>query len=190
VQKTTEKELDCKAKIAIESGDYSGAITLLHPLAEANSEFALLSLGWIYETGSGTASDKVAAKLFYKRAASIGSDLGCFELGRLLVNDGNDVEARSAFVKGAGLGHAPSMSRLGRMMVQGRGGGLDKDTGAAWLEKAAAQGHILAQRHLIEIKYQATSSVIKKILLKLQIGGLIKKYVQEMWKNPKTDKIR
>jgi hypothetical protein len=36
---------------AMESGAYEDALRLLAPLARRNSEYALLSLGWIYEMG-------------------------------------------------------------------------------------------------------------------------------------------
>ena len=36
---------------AVEAGAYEEAVRLLRPLVERNSEYALLTLGWIYETG-------------------------------------------------------------------------------------------------------------------------------------------
>jgi TPR repeat protein len=186
----TEEAQEHKARVALESGAYQEAVSLLYPLAEANSEFALLGLGWIYETGNGVSPNDSIAKSFYERAVSAGSIVGCFELGRILLKQGDKEGARFAFAKGSELGDLPSMSRLGKMMVEGRGGSTDADTGIAWLEKAAVGGHILAQRHLIDIQLRKTKSVFRKLLLRFRIAALVRKGAQEILKNPESDKIR
>jgi TPR repeat protein len=175
---------------AIENQAYEEAIRLLRPLAESNSEYALLSLGWLYETGAVGDPDREAARLHYKRAADNGSAPACFELGRLLSRQGEEVQARLAFETGAERGDVPSMSRLGRMMVEGRGGPTDSRAGSAWLEKAAAEGHILAQRTLLGIEERNAQSVFEKLSVKMKIASLAKKGAGEMLKDPSSDKVR
>src|SRR4051794_19073312 len=86
---------------AIEAGAYEEAVRLLRPMAERNSEWALLTLGWIYETGATGTADKEAARIFYEDAASQGGATACLYLGRLLWRDAQDIEARAAFERGA-----------------------------------------------------------------------------------------
>ncbi len=196
-------DADCKAALArladsaaeqlaaqaIEAGDYEEAVRWLRPLAESNSEYALLSLGWLYENGA-LGTDKEAARRYYKRAADNGSAPACFELGRLLSGQGDETQARSAYEKGAERGDVPSMSRLGRMMVEGRGGPTDSGAGIDWLEKAAAEGHIHAQRTLLGIEELEAKSLLEKLSVKMKIVSLAKKGAIEMVKVPDSDKVR
>ncbi len=186
----TTKDNEQLAAQAIETGDYEEAARLLRPLAERNSEYALLSLGWIYETGATGASDKDAARLYYERAAAEGSASGYFELGRLLLGQGEESQARAAFEAGAERGDIPSMSKLGRMMVEGRGGPTVIDAGSSWLEIAAAQGHIFAQRTLLGIDERNAKSVFKKLSVKRKIASLAIEGAIEMLKDPHSDKMR
>src|SRR5438132_1122261 len=118
----TEQDDMRLADQAMEAGDYEQAVRLLSPLAERNSEYALLTLGWIYETGAiGTPTQDVA-RSFYERAASLGSAAACFSLGRIFYRDGEYAQAREVYRAGAERGDIACMSELGRMMVEGRGG--------------------------------------------------------------------
>ena len=70
---------------AIETGAYDEAVRLLRPLAERNSAYALLTLGWIYEAGVTGTPDDDAARSLYEDAVSHGSPDACLYLGRLLL---------------------------------------------------------------------------------------------------------
>jgi TPR repeat protein len=175
---------------AIEDESYEEAVRLLRPLAERNSEYALRTLGWVYETGAIAAPDKDAARAFYTRAAGQGSAAACFDLGRLLLKEGEESRARSSFEAGAQRDHIPSMAELGRMMVEGSGGPVDVARGHAWLEKAAAQGHIFAQRTLLAIQEKNAQSLSEKFSIKKRIAALTAKGGREMLKDPHSDKLR
>ncbi len=185
-----EKNIEQLAAQAIETGNYEEAVTFLRPFEERNSEYALLSLGWIYETGAIGSPDKNSARLYYERAVAQGSASASFELGRLLLVLGEESRARTAFSTGAEQGYIPCMSKLGRMMVEGRGGPIDNDTGSAWLEKAAMQGHILAQRTLLGIAERNAKSMLEKFAFKIKVAFLAKKGAREMLKDPQSDKVR
>lgn len=178
------------ARKALEEQDYEEAVSLLRSLAESNSKFALLSLGFIYETGVTGAPDKVAARSYYERAASQGSATAYFELGRLLKRQGEEVPARAAFEAGAERGHLPSMSRLGRMMVEGCGGPTDVKAGIEWLERAAAEGHLFAQRTLLGIEERNAKSVREKLSVKWKIALLALRGAKDMSKDPSSDQLR
>ncbi len=100
---------------AMEAGNYVAALPLLKALAERNSEFALLSLGWIYETGALGAPDKPIARSFYEHAAQIGSSEAYARLGLLLKDQGETEQAERAFKQGTELGDdefEPMLERL------------------------------------------------------------------------------
>jgi TPR repeat protein len=175
---------------AMEAGAYEDAVRLLRPLAILNSEYALLSLGWIYETGATAAPDKDAALSFYTRAVSQGSAAGCFSLGRLLLGRGEEAKARSAFRAGAERGDLPSMSELGTLLLEGRGGPSNAEEGWGWVERAAAEGHIFAQRTLLAIEEDNASSITDKLSVKLKILRLALKGAREMVSDRYSDKVR
>jgi TPR repeat protein len=185
-----DNDVERLAAQAINTGAYEEALRLLRPLAEGDSQNALLSLGWIYETGAAGASDKNAAHLCYERAASKGSASACFELGRFLLSQGEESQARSAFEAGAERGDISSMSKLGRMMVEGRGGHIDIDAGSEWLKKAAAQGHIFAQRTLLNMEERNAKSVLERLSIKIKIALLAIKGAKEISKDPDSDRVR
>ena len=97
---------------AVEAGAYEEAVRLLQPLAERSSEYALLTLGWIYETGATGTSDKDAAQAYYEHAAAGGSASAYLYLGRLFLGKGEEVQARTAFEAGAQLGDGECKSEL------------------------------------------------------------------------------
>lgn len=178
------------ARKAFEERAYEEAVRLLRPLAERNSENALLALGWIYETGATVAPDWEAARSCYERAAVRGSAAAYFELGRLLKRQGEEAQARAAFEAGAERGNIPSMSRLGTMMLEGRGGPTDVDAGTALLEKAAGSGHIFAQRKLLAVEGRKAKSILEKLSVMMKIAALAIKGAREVSKNPWSDKGR
>jgi TPR repeat protein len=184
------KEDEYLAGQAMKSGAYEDAARLLKPLANLNSEYALLSLGWIYETGATDAPDKDAAHSFYARAVSQGSAAGCFDLGRVLLSRGEEAKARAAFRLGAERGDLPSMAEFGSMLLRGHGGSSNAEAGWCWVERAAAQGHIFAQRTLLAIEDDNASSISGKLLVKLKILRLALKGARDMARDPYSDKLR
>lgn len=178
------------AQRALEEGDFEEAARLLRPLAERNSKWALLTLGVICERGSVGGPDWHAAREYYQRSASAGSVAAYFELGRLLRRQGENLEARVAFQAGAEKGNLPSMSRLGRMMIEGRGGPIELDAGKAWLKKAAEGGQIWAQANLLHIEYENARSLFEKVLVKIKLAKLALRGAREIAKEPLSDKAR
>jgi len=185
-----DNDQEKSAAEAMKAARYDEAVQLLCPLAERGSEYALLCLGWIYETGAAGTSDEEAARALFERAAAGGSGPACFDLGRLLLRRGEEVQARSAFETGAERGDMASMAQLGKLMVEGRGGPSDVTSGTAWLEKAAEQGHIFAQRTLLDLEARNASSVADKLAIKMKIAALVKRGATEMLRDPHSDRLR
>jgi len=155
---------------ALENGAYEEAVSLLRPLAEHDSNSALL-LGYIHETGVIGAPNRRVACSYYERAATLGSGQGYFELGRLLSQDGEEAKARLAYEGGAHLGHLQSMARLGTIMIDGSGGPIDVEGGMTWLETAAGNGDVLAGRKLLAIEARNAKTISDKMVIALRIIG-------------------
>jgi uncharacterized protein len=185
-----DKDIEQLAAKAIEERNYAEAACLLQPLVEHNSEYALLSLGWIYETGATGPVDKKTARFYYELAANQGSADAYYELGRLHSSNSEESLARIAFEAGAERSNIPCMSRLGEMMVKGRGGSIDIAMGTEWLVNAAKQGHIFAQRSLLDIEENNAKSLFEKLSVKRKIVSLMKRGATKMWKDPDSDKLR
>jgi TPR repeat protein len=159
------------AQRALEVGNYEEALRLLRPLAERDSLFALRCLAYIYETGVAGAPDMKAARSYYERAASRGRSEDYYELGRFLRIEGEETLARAAYQAGADRGHVPSMAKLGRMMLKGRGGPVDVQTGSNWLEKAVKE-HTCAERARLAVEEQKAQSRLAKAFVKAKIAKL------------------
>lgn len=159
------------ARRALEVESYEEALRLLRPLAERNSLFALRCLAYIYETGVTGTPDMKAARSYYERAASHGRSEDYYELGRFLRVAGDETLARAAYKAGADQGHVPSMAKLGRMMVKGRGGPVDVQGGSDWLEKAVKE-HTGAERAKLAVEEQKAQSRFAKALVKAKIARL------------------
>lgn len=168
-------EIEILASKSIEGEDFLEAKRLLEPLAANNSQYALMTLGWLYEIEKTTFRDMKLAESFYERATKI----GCLEafncLGRVLRAEGEFVKARDAFRTGAQSGNLGSMSWLGTMMLWGQGGPVDVDNGMLWLTAAAGEGHLVAKGQLLILERQKSKSIfrhiiyhIKRILLALR----------------------
>ena len=111
----TAQEDEDRAARAIEAGAYDEAIRLLKPLAERNSEYALLALGWIYDTGAAGVPDKDAARIYYEHVAAQGGASGHLYLGWLLLEKGEHDKAREAFEAGARLDDEECRTELMRL---------------------------------------------------------------------------
>jgi TPR repeat protein len=159
------------AQRAMEEENYEKAVRLLRPLAERDSRFALRCLAYICETGVAGAPDMQAARSYYERAASHGSPEDYYELGRILRAEGEEALARAAYQAGADHGHVPSMAKLGRMMVKGRGGPADVRGGSDWLEKAMKE-HTFAERAGLAAEEQKARSWFARALVKAKIARL------------------
>jgi len=162
------KEVEFAAFESIETKEYKKALDLLECQKEVDSEFTLTALGWLYQTGSGGVEDKEQARLFYRQAAEIGSIDAHFRIGMLYLEERDDEAARAAFREGANLTHFPAMTKLGEMLIDGRGGPADIEQGMKILNLAAEQRHVMARLKLIRIAYSNEKNIIRKLFLRLR----------------------
>ena len=66
---------------AYQKGDYGAAFGEYRALAEAGDVRAQANLGWMYQTGQGTALDPAQAVAWYARAAEHGHEIAQYNLG-------------------------------------------------------------------------------------------------------------
>ncbi|MHB8254439.1 MAG: tetratricopeptide repeat protein [Acidiferrobacter sp.] len=80
-EKETQKSVK-RAQEALESG-VPGTVALLEELAGAGSSFAMVVLGWAYETGTGVVTDTVRAEAWYQHAWDADDAEGALHLGQI-----------------------------------------------------------------------------------------------------------
>lgn len=183
------QDTETLAAQAIEAQNFNEAIRLLKPLADDGSECALLSLGWIYDQALNETSTKNLAREYYVRAALSGSSEAYYYLGWFYLERKDTISALNSFKSGAEQQHLGCMSMLGKMLVDSDKDGLEFGDGLAWLQKAAAQGHIMAKRNILAIREREATSLWRKILLKIEILRLAKSGYREYRNNANSAKV-
>lgn len=169
---------------AMDAGNFEEAVRILELLAEQNSHYALLSLGWIFDSGKSGKRNAELAAIYYGRAAALGDGAGFFELGRLFYDEGKLVEARHAFEEGRGIGNIQCSSWYGLMMAKGEGGEKNIQEAMAILRLASNEGQLVARRALYEIELNSTKSILRKSVIYCKICWAALSAVIEALKDP------
>lgn len=105
--------------------------------------------------------DYFTAQTLYRELAKKGNIRAQYRLGFLLSAD-NPAEARIFYRLAAEQEHSESQFRLGIMLLEGRGGPVDKTEATKWLERAAAQGNLEAKYRLGQIARPVTPTVTNR----------------------------
>lgn len=163
---------------------YREAFVILLPYMSHDSEFILLNLGWLYQTGKGGVTDRDLAASCYRRAIKIGSPHVHYKLGCLELEMGNDVAARDAFAIDALTEYLPAMSSFGQMLIEGKGGPSDVAQGMKILVKAAEQGHVYSRIKLLKREITLTDNIVKKAILRLRYWRIIQEAMKGVLENP------
>ncbi|WP_158013840.1 tetratricopeptide repeat protein [Sphingomonas sanxanigenens] len=181
-------DLEKTAYKLIKNGDYEAAVKVLITLSELDSSYALLSLGWIYDSGKIGISDSRRAAKYYEKAAMLGSGSGFFELGRLRYDEGNLVESRRIFSDGSNIGDIRCLAWYGSMMAKGEGGEKNVEEAIKILEVASEGGQLIAKRVLIGLKIDSSDSLLMKLFLYMKIIPLSLLAVYEAIRDPYSDR--
>ena len=164
---------DHLSRVYIENKKYKDAFSILKLKRPPESEYALLALGWLYHTGAAGIRDTDLARSYYKQAAELGSIEVHFQTGMLELNEKNIEAARTAFGEGAQLGHLPSVSKLGEMMIEGQGGAIEIEQGTKLLVSCATKGHILSKKILLDFDIRHASGVLRKMIKKMKYASIL-----------------
>ena len=140
---------------AAQSGNYAKAIQLWKPLAERGQSSAQYALGWLYESGQGTAQSYSQAAYWYRKAAEQG-DLAAQYVLATMYEKGigvplNIKQAVQWYLKAANKGDAIAQFKLGTYFHTGEGITQNDRESFLWFSKAAHQGHINSQINLGKI---------------------------------------
>jgi TPR repeat protein len=160
--------LDNIADQEFERKNYQKAFMILKSQMPPESEYTLLRLGWLYQTGVAGIKDKTLARLYCQRAGKLGSIEAHFQIGMIELSQNNSEAARAAFQEGARLEHLPSTSQLAEMMIEGQGGSVEIERGMRLLIYCAERGHILSKVRLLKIDINATHNIFVRAFKRLK----------------------
>ena len=137
------RSANAEALAAYNRGDYATALRLWRPLAVQGDASAQISLGIMYDNGSGVPQDYGEAVKWYRKAADRGNAAAQFTLG-LMYFLGQGVpqdyaEAVKWFRNAAEQGHASAQKELGLVYDSGHGVPQDYVPAHKWLNLAAAR---------------------------------------------------
>lgn len=107
-----------------------------------------LQLAGMFGNGRGASKDLAQAGQWFERAANAGSVQGTYGVFAVRCHQGRYTEAKDWAERAANQGFTPAIYRLGRLYEAGKGVNADRKRGRGYIEQAAAQGHLLAQRHI------------------------------------------
>ena len=134
---------------AAQAGNYEQAIILWKPLAEQGNPAAQYALGWMYESGQGTAQNYPQAAYWYEKAAQQGDMAAQYVLATMYSKGLGVVldqqQAVKWLLKAANQGDAIAQFQLGMHFQKGLGINQDDSESFLWFSKAAEQGHLTAQ---------------------------------------------
>lgn len=172
--------LDNIAAQEIERKNYQKAFIILKSQMPPESEYTLLTLGWLYRAAVVGIEDKTLARLYYQRAGKLGSIEAHFQIGMIELGQNNSEAARAAFQEGARLEHLPSTSQLAEMMIEGQGGSVEIERGMKLLIYCAERGHILSKVRLLKIDLNATHNIFTRAFKRLKYIIIIIELIREI----------
>ena len=183
---TIQEEL--KVAQLLTAGKYADAVLLLEPLADQNSAYALLNLGWLYDSGNIGNRDTNLAKYYYQKAVKVDKVAGTFELARLLYDEGDMIEARQLFKDGEQYGSIQCEAWLGYMLARGEGGEKNTELAIKVLSNASKKGQLFARRQLYTIQIEKSNSVIFHLWVYMKIAWYLPIAGYLAWKNPFSER--
>lgn len=167
------ENLDKLAFEALQDERYQDAIQLLEQSARNRSPYAMRTLGWMHEVGKGVSVDKMKAIKYFQASVDAGSTHSNYDLGRLLMEQGDTQGALLVFRSGAATGNVGSMFALGRTLYESGQSESQKHEGIYWLKNSADMGHVYAKRKLLIIDLHKDTKIFRKVHTLLRFIPLI-----------------
>lgn len=169
--------------------DYAAAFPLLREAADEGDPWAAVRLGWMFEYGHHVTKDAEKALHYYGIAATEGEPDTFYRLGSLLEKQGKMANAARVFEEGTKRGHLGCKCSLGWRLFKDADCAADKAKGRELIEDAAAKGHLLAKRRLINIEWSETTSPIQKMRLATKLANLAMLAFKEGFSEPNSSKL-
>jgi uncharacterized protein len=144
-----------RARLFVRTGDFTAAVQVLDPLAQAGDADAQFELAELAYSGRGLSKNQEFALELLRLASQQGHPKAALQLGvaywtgRPRVNlDRNTDEAIRLYKIAAMAGLAGAQANLGRIYEGGEGTKLDHASSVYWYTLASAQSHVSAQANL------------------------------------------
>ena len=136
---------------AWQRADYSSAVSIWRPLAEAGDPDAMFNLGQAYRLGRGVQTNLAAAQTWLDRAARKGHLDAQTTLGLLLFDNGNSIAGLRWLKSAAERGEPRALLIYGTALFNGDNVERDPVLAYAYVSRAAAQGLAPAKQTLAEM---------------------------------------
>lgn len=131
-------------------GSFSGAQVAFDQLCNRGEmPLACWHYGEMLEKGMGMSIDQESARRLYAKAACLGDEWFKHSYARYLERQHDSADAFRAIEQLAMDGYPPSIFRLGVYYERGFGVEIDLPKSKALIDRAAALGHVYAQRHIV-----------------------------------------
>jgi TPR repeat protein len=114
-------DIELRAHSAWESGRHKQALQLFQRGADGGLVGCMLDLGYFYDAGIGTSSDKARAMYWYKRAYRMGDAAAASNIAVLYKEQCKSRLAFAWYARSAALGDGDSSLELAKMCLAGRG---------------------------------------------------------------------
>ncbi|WP_264516122.1 tetratricopeptide repeat protein [Luteolibacter rhizosphaerae] len=114
-------DIEQMAEAAWDAGHNRLAQRLLQRGADLGSDGCMLNLGYAYDVGLGTRTDKVMAMRWYKRAYRRGHASAASNIAVLYREQGRDRMVFAWYLRAAELGDGGAMLELAKLLLAGRG---------------------------------------------------------------------
>ncbi|OGB26145.1 MAG: hypothetical protein A3I66_23735 [Burkholderiales bacterium RIFCSPLOWO2_02_FULL_57_36] len=156
-----------KAYDAFEAGDYVRAKELFERLVQKNSR-AHLYLGWMYDQGLGVGEDLKQAQYHYQCLSNTNDADGKYYLASLFQKKGDLAHAASLYEESAELDHVSAAYWAYALRSEGSAPLVNKDKADFYLKKAAALGHIFAQRDLARQEMKSGAGISRRTIARFR----------------------
>ncbi|QHS09915.1 tetratricopeptide repeat protein [Sinimarinibacterium sp. NLF-5-8] len=114
------------------------------------------------------------------RALMVQADAGLAQaqcdFALLLLGQAADVEAVVWLRRAAEQAHLDGMYWLGRCLIAGRGGAVDRHQGVDWVARAANHGHVIALA-MVQVLYDPTGQMLDAAALDAALDGIERRVV-------------
>jgi TPR repeat protein len=151
--------------------DPKSALLELRELETKGSIWSFLLLGYMFKNGLGVEVNIPRAEEYFKKAYDAGLIEGLYALGRIYVSKKEYDKAEKVFLEGVSRDYLPAIFWLAQVYQKSSSARDRKVEIELLLEKAAARGHLYAQRQLIDLLISRKSgytNIIRGILLYLK----------------------
>ena len=127
---------------------------------------------------------------WFEWAANTGSVQGTYGVFAVRFHQGRYTEAKDCAERAASQGYTPAIYNLGRLYEAGKGVSVDRKKALEYLERAAAQGHLLAKRQIAVSLLKGHRGVIRMPLGLLMWFKVVWSMVREVIRDPTSERIK